>query len=201
MCGSIWLEGDFKTKIGLLNFISPPQSHRTVGSLWRESGLNWTDFLAEGEDIQAFISQQVANEASRSNRLISVNPRFPLRRLFLIVSRLSPRTQTETAAHPVGRRRPRGRSVQADLLSRRAQPAAGAAPAGGHGHRRADIRLGGGTTWWAWRPGRSGPSSNSRCSRTGCHHRFQCVFVRCQVASKQTLGLKSVMRSMSSACV
>lgn len=35
------------------------QSHRTVGSLWRESGLNWTDFLPEGEDVQAFISQQV----------------------------------------------------------------------------------------------------------------------------------------------
>lgn len=33
-------------------------SHRTVGSLWRESGLNWTDFLPEGEDVQAFISQQ-----------------------------------------------------------------------------------------------------------------------------------------------
>lgn len=38
-----------------------PQSHRTVSSLWRESGLSWTDFLPEGEDVQAFISQQVGN--------------------------------------------------------------------------------------------------------------------------------------------
>lgn len=30
-----------------------------MGSLWRESGLNWTDLLPEGEDVQAFISQQV----------------------------------------------------------------------------------------------------------------------------------------------
>lgn len=73
---STWLEGDFKLEVRLLNFISPPQSHRTVGSLWKESGLNWTDFLAEGEDVQAFISQQVANEASRSNCHISVNPGF-----------------------------------------------------------------------------------------------------------------------------
>lgn len=27
--------------------------------MWRESGLNWTDFLPEGEDVQAFVSQQV----------------------------------------------------------------------------------------------------------------------------------------------
>lgn len=57
-----------------LNFIWSPQSHRTVGSLWRESGLNWIDFLPEGEDIQAFISQQVGNEAFWSNQQISVNP-------------------------------------------------------------------------------------------------------------------------------
>lgn len=57
-----------------LKFIWSLQSHRTVGSLWRESGLNWIDFLPEGEDIQAFISQQVGNEAFWSNQQISVNP-------------------------------------------------------------------------------------------------------------------------------
>lgn len=60
-----------------LNFIWSPQSHRTVGSLWRESGLNWIDFLPEGEDIQAFISQQVGNEAFWSNQQISVNIQPP----------------------------------------------------------------------------------------------------------------------------
>lgn len=49
-----------------------PQSHRTVGSLWRESGLNWTDFLPEGEDVQAFISQQVGAKCLHSNQEISV---------------------------------------------------------------------------------------------------------------------------------
>uniref|UniRef100_A0A8C1U784 Eukaryotic translation initiation factor 4 gamma, 3a n=1 Tax=Cyprinus carpio TaxID=7962 RepID=A0A8C1U784_CYPCA len=34
------------------------QSHRKVGDLWRESGLNWADFLPEGEHLPTFISQQ-----------------------------------------------------------------------------------------------------------------------------------------------
>uniref|UniRef100_A0A8B9J3X8 Eukaryotic translation initiation factor 4 gamma, 3a n=1 Tax=Astyanax mexicanus TaxID=7994 RepID=A0A8B9J3X8_ASTMX len=34
------------------------QSHRKVGALWRESGLNWSDFLSEDEDLQSFISEQ-----------------------------------------------------------------------------------------------------------------------------------------------
>lgn len=94
MFEGVWLHlpgRRFKRKIRgvTAEFHLPPQSHRTVGSLWRESGLNWTDFLAEGEDIQAFISQQVANEASRSNRHISAKLGFPLGRLFLIASPLS----------------------------------------------------------------------------------------------------------------
>ncbi|XP_034725224.1 eukaryotic translation initiation factor 4 gamma 3 isoform X4 [Etheostoma cragini] len=42
----------------VLHILCKQMSHRTVGSLWRESGLNWADFLPEGEDVQAFISQQ-----------------------------------------------------------------------------------------------------------------------------------------------
>nr|XP_057910585.1 eukaryotic translation initiation factor 4 gamma 3-like isoform X3 [Doryrhamphus excisus] len=42
----------------ILHILCKHMSHRAVGSLWRESGLSWTDFLPEGEDIQAFISQQ-----------------------------------------------------------------------------------------------------------------------------------------------
>uniref|UniRef100_A0A671YEW7 Eukaryotic translation initiation factor 4 gamma 3 n=1 Tax=Sparus aurata TaxID=8175 RepID=A0A671YEW7_SPAAU len=42
----------------ILHLLCKQMSHRTVGSLWRDSGLNWTDFLPEGEDVQAFISQQ-----------------------------------------------------------------------------------------------------------------------------------------------
>nr|XP_046238542.1 eukaryotic translation initiation factor 4 gamma 3 isoform X3 [Scatophagus argus] len=42
----------------ILHILCKQMSHRTVGSLWRESGLSWSDFLPEGEDVQAFISQQ-----------------------------------------------------------------------------------------------------------------------------------------------
>ncbi|CAM9310456.1 unnamed protein product, partial [Lampetra planeri] len=42
----------------ILHMLCKQLSHRTVGSLWRESGLNWTDFLPDGEDVQAFIEQQ-----------------------------------------------------------------------------------------------------------------------------------------------
>uniref|UniRef100_A0A3Q3RLQ5 Eukaryotic translation initiation factor 4 gamma, 3a n=1 Tax=Mastacembelus armatus TaxID=205130 RepID=A0A3Q3RLQ5_9TELE len=47
----------------ILHILCKQMSHRTVGSLWRESGLNWSDFLPEGEDVQAFISQQVGDES------------------------------------------------------------------------------------------------------------------------------------------
>ncbi|XP_053172576.1 eukaryotic translation initiation factor 4 gamma 3 [Scomber japonicus] len=42
----------------ILYILCKQMSHRIVGSLWRESGLNWTDLLPEGEDVQAFISEQ-----------------------------------------------------------------------------------------------------------------------------------------------
>lgn len=42
----------------ILHILCKQMSHRNVGSLWRESGLNWADLLPEGEDVQAFISQQ-----------------------------------------------------------------------------------------------------------------------------------------------
>ncbi|KAM3621369.1 uncharacterized protein V6R79_010350 [Siganus canaliculatus] len=42
----------------ILHILCKQMSHRTVGSLWTESGLDWSDFLPEGEDVQTFISQQ-----------------------------------------------------------------------------------------------------------------------------------------------
>uniref|UniRef100_A0A3B3Y4D3 Eukaryotic translation initiation factor 4 gamma, 3a n=1 Tax=Poecilia mexicana TaxID=48701 RepID=A0A3B3Y4D3_9TELE len=42
----------------ILHILCKQMSHRNVGSLWRESGLNWTDLLPEGEEVQDFISQQ-----------------------------------------------------------------------------------------------------------------------------------------------
>uniref|UniRef100_A0A7N6AYY1 Eukaryotic translation initiation factor 4 gamma, 3a n=1 Tax=Anabas testudineus TaxID=64144 RepID=A0A7N6AYY1_ANATE len=64
----------------ILHILCKQMSHRTVGSLWRESGLNWTDFLPEGEEVQAFISQQKLQfvmsdgsspEAAQSKRILS----------------------------------------------------------------------------------------------------------------------------------
>ncbi|XP_010880080.3 eukaryotic translation initiation factor 4 gamma 3 isoform X6 [Esox lucius] len=42
----------------ILHILCKQMSHRKVGTLWRESGLSWSDFLPEGEDVQDFISQQ-----------------------------------------------------------------------------------------------------------------------------------------------
>ncbi|XP_070694151.1 eukaryotic translation initiation factor 4 gamma 3 isoform X3 [Pempheris klunzingeri] len=64
----------------ILHILCKQMSHRTVGSLWRESGFSWTDILPEGEDVQAFISQQKLQfvlsdasgpEASLSKRILS----------------------------------------------------------------------------------------------------------------------------------
>uniref|UniRef100_A0A8C2XM75 Eukaryotic translation initiation factor 4 gamma 3 n=1 Tax=Cyclopterus lumpus TaxID=8103 RepID=A0A8C2XM75_CYCLU len=59
----------------ILHILCKQMSHRTVGSLWRESGLNWTDFLPEEEDVQAFISQQklqfVVSDGSSSEAALS----------------------------------------------------------------------------------------------------------------------------------
>ncbi|XP_036387006.1 eukaryotic translation initiation factor 4 gamma 3 isoform X2 [Megalops cyprinoides] len=42
----------------ILHLLCKQMSHRKVGALWRESGLSWEDFLAEGEDVSCFISEQ-----------------------------------------------------------------------------------------------------------------------------------------------
>ncbi|XP_044023915.1 eukaryotic translation initiation factor 4 gamma 3 isoform X9 [Siniperca chuatsi] len=64
----------------ILHILCKQKSHRTMGSLWRESGLNWTDFLPEEEDVQGFISQQKLQfilsdssspEAALSKRILS----------------------------------------------------------------------------------------------------------------------------------
>lgn len=42
----------------ILHLLCKQMSHRKVGSLWRESGLNWSDLLSEDQDLQSFISEQ-----------------------------------------------------------------------------------------------------------------------------------------------
>uniref|UniRef100_A0A8C2XQL3 Eukaryotic translation initiation factor 4 gamma 3 n=1 Tax=Cyclopterus lumpus TaxID=8103 RepID=A0A8C2XQL3_CYCLU len=55
----------------ILHILCKQMSHRTVGSLWRESGLNWTDFLPEEEDVQFVVSDGSSSEAALSKRIWS----------------------------------------------------------------------------------------------------------------------------------
>uniref|UniRef100_A0A8B9GLJ5 Eukaryotic translation initiation factor 4 gamma, 3a n=1 Tax=Astyanax mexicanus TaxID=7994 RepID=A0A8B9GLJ5_ASTMX len=51
----------------ILHLLCKQVSHRKVGALWRESGLNWSDFLSEDEDLQSFISEQLQFTQSDSS--------------------------------------------------------------------------------------------------------------------------------------
>lgn len=59
----------------ILHLLCKQMSHRSVGSLWRESGLSWTDFLIDGDDVQSFISQHklqfVVSDTSLSETALS----------------------------------------------------------------------------------------------------------------------------------
>ena len=35
------------------------QTHKKVGAMWAEDGLNWSDFLPKDEDVDKFVSEQV----------------------------------------------------------------------------------------------------------------------------------------------
>lgn len=59
----------------ILHLLCKQMSHRSVGSLWRESGLSWTEFLPDGDDVQSFISQHklqfVVSDTSLSETALS----------------------------------------------------------------------------------------------------------------------------------
>lgn len=44
---------------GLLSWSCVCQGPKKVGALWREAGLSWKEFLPEGQDVGAFITEQV----------------------------------------------------------------------------------------------------------------------------------------------
>ena len=35
------------------------QTHKKVGAMWNEAGLNWSEFLAKDEDVNKFVTEQV----------------------------------------------------------------------------------------------------------------------------------------------
>ncbi|XP_052397273.1 eukaryotic translation initiation factor 4 gamma 3 isoform X5 [Carassius gibelio] len=41
----------------ILHILCKQMSHRKVGSLWRDSGLSWADFIPETEDVHSFITE------------------------------------------------------------------------------------------------------------------------------------------------
>uniref|UniRef100_A0AAR2JGJ1 Eukaryotic translation initiation factor 4 gamma 3 n=1 Tax=Pygocentrus nattereri TaxID=42514 RepID=A0AAR2JGJ1_PYGNA len=42
----------------ILHLLCKQMSHRKVGALWRDSGLSWSDFLPETEDVHSFVTEQ-----------------------------------------------------------------------------------------------------------------------------------------------
>ncbi|XP_030634609.1 eukaryotic translation initiation factor 4 gamma 1 [Chanos chanos] len=43
--------------VQILNLLCKEMTHKKVGALWREAGLNWKDFLTEDEDVNKFVSE------------------------------------------------------------------------------------------------------------------------------------------------
>lgn len=37
------------------------QSHKKAGTMWREAGLGWKEFLPEDEDVNKFVTEQVSS--------------------------------------------------------------------------------------------------------------------------------------------
>lgn len=43
----------------MLNWSFVFQGPKKVGMLWREAGLSWREFLAEGQDVGSFVAEKV----------------------------------------------------------------------------------------------------------------------------------------------
>uniref|UniRef100_A0A8C7J2B0 Eukaryotic translation initiation factor 4 gamma 1 n=1 Tax=Oncorhynchus kisutch TaxID=8019 RepID=A0A8C7J2B0_ONCKI len=44
--------------VQILNLLCKGMTHKKVGGLWTEAGLNWRDFLPEDEDVNKFVTEQ-----------------------------------------------------------------------------------------------------------------------------------------------
>lgn len=58
----LWLFGQVSPRLIVSMHPFLPQGHKKVGALWREAGLNWSDFLSEEQELQSFISEQVSQQ-------------------------------------------------------------------------------------------------------------------------------------------
>uniref|UniRef100_A0A672L7J8 Eukaryotic translation initiation factor 4 gamma 3-like n=1 Tax=Sinocyclocheilus grahami TaxID=75366 RepID=A0A672L7J8_SINGR len=57
----------------ILHLLCKQMSHRKVGSLWRDSGLSWADFIPETEDVHSFITEHVSLHLHSLRHLIYAN--------------------------------------------------------------------------------------------------------------------------------
>ncbi len=46
------------------------QGHKKVGDMWKSSGLRWSDFLPQGQDVNKFVQNHVSLTFSISNQLL-----------------------------------------------------------------------------------------------------------------------------------
>lgn len=60
VCVAIFVTFFLSGKMVEINVLCVIQSHRKVGSLWRDSGLSWADFIPETEDVHSFITEHVS---------------------------------------------------------------------------------------------------------------------------------------------
>ncbi|CDQ76227.1 unnamed protein product [Oncorhynchus mykiss] len=44
--------------VHILNLLCKEMTHKKVGGMWMEAGLNWRDFLPEDEDVNKFVTEQ-----------------------------------------------------------------------------------------------------------------------------------------------
>uniref|UniRef100_A0A672LCL5 Eukaryotic translation initiation factor 4 gamma 3-like n=1 Tax=Sinocyclocheilus grahami TaxID=75366 RepID=A0A672LCL5_SINGR len=67
----------------ILHLLCKQMSHRKVGSLWRDSGLSWADFIPETEDVHSFITEHVSLHLHSLRHLIYANHQnSPINQLF-----------------------------------------------------------------------------------------------------------------------
>ncbi|XP_045929336.1 eukaryotic translation initiation factor 4 gamma 1-like isoform X3 [Micropterus dolomieu] len=60
--------------VQILSLLCKEMSHKKVGTMWREAGLGWTDFLPEDEDVNKFVTEQdveftLGDESEKSKKV------------------------------------------------------------------------------------------------------------------------------------
>ena len=46
-------------------YLSFHQTHKKVGAMWNEAGLNWSEFLSKDVDVNKFVTEQVSGTGQK----------------------------------------------------------------------------------------------------------------------------------------